>query len=1008
MEPVSVIVSSLAHYAAQKLGDKFLDKTGDDLYEKVKDKVRSLFDSNEDGLQALDILEKKPNLPGKRTSLKEELDGAEISQEDEVVALATKLLDHLKENDLLSGDDYKAIMQGDGSVVMGPGAVGAGAHSKVAAATAPGSSVTFTDESRTEHHTHYHGNEASQAKETSSSWRTRYLREIASETNILPWAPVTDTFASKTNHEPFGLSDVYTDLDTTDVQKIEKEEDYRELMAQRQEVERISAQATIDEHRCVLIMGDPGSGKSTFVKHVGYALAQAGLADDPTTWLETLDPWTHGALLPVWIELRSLVACVDSTNDNDDLVALFYSALQRQVAKPPLQGIGEDLEQYLQSREDSVVLLFDGLDEVPSMLRKKVVDLVNAVAERYQCHRVVVTCRPYAYLGQKYRLNGFHQVTLAAFSPEQIERFIRNWYDQHVTRKLLSLAGAESLRDRLIQAAQGNQLIELAERPLLLTVMAQLHTHKGQLPDDRTQLYQGAVDLLLERWENKSGEEEKGLMAFLGLPGLKINDVKDGLGEVAFQAHNQQAGRELGEITEGDLVNLLRRYFKDKWEISDKFVTYIRERAGLLIAHKPGAYKFPHLSFQEYLASCYLVAHKDYPGLPSDLVRKDMQRWREVFVLSCGVAARTGSLRTAILAVQSLCPEDLPTAQPQTVDDWEVPRIAGEALLEIGLVGVQRDEPGRKVHKRIQDWLLAAMRQNDVLTPVQRAAAGRVLAKLGDPRKEVIEAEHIELIDILKGPFTMGEGDKMFQCHMPYDYRISRFPITNAQFQEFVKTGGYQNASFWDEATAAGYWTVGKFKGKYDPEPREGPVLFREPFELDNHPVVGVTWYEALAFTQWLTTRLQETEKIPKDWVIKLPNEPEWERAARGTDGRTYPWGTKADTKMANYDDTGIGTTCAVGCFPQGESPDHIEEMSGNVWEWTRSMYKEYPYPAEKEGREELESLRVSKERTRVLRGGSFSYTGGYLRCASRIYGHPDHRNDFIGFRVVASPFSSP
>ena len=735
-----------------------------------------------------------------------------------------------------------------------------------------------------------HGKEENQAKEPFLSWRTRYLQEIAGETNILPWAPVTETFASKENYELFGLSDVYTDLDTTDVQRVEREEEYRELMARRDEAERISAQATINDHRCVLIMGDPGSGKSTFAKHVAYALAQAGLAEDPSTWLKTLDPWEHEVLLPVWIELRTLAAGLDPANGERDLAAQFYSALQGILNKQCLQGIGEELEKYIQSRDEPVLLLFDGLDEVPSNLRKKVVDLVNAVAERYQSRRIVVTCRPYAYLGQKYRLNGFHQVTLAAFSPEQIERFIKNWYDQHVKRKQLTVAGAESLRNRLQQAAKTSQLKELAERPLLLTVMAQLHTHKGQLPDDRTQLYQGAVDLLLERWENKSGEEEKGLLAFLELPGLKINDLKDGLAEIAFQAHSQQAGRHLGEITEGDLVNLLRRYFKDKWEIADKFVTYIRERAGLLISHKPGSYKFPHLSFQEYLAACHLVADKNYPVLPAQLVKEDMNRWREVFVLTCGVAARTGRLPTGILSVQALCSEAVAGAQPQSPDDWEFSRIAGESLLEIGLVGVQRDEPGQKLHKKIQDWLLVAMRNDDVLTPVQRVAAGRTLAKLGDPRKSVLEAEHIELIDIPKGPFTMGEGDEAFQCPIKEAYKISKFPITNEQFQEFVKAGGYKEKNYWSGAEAAGYWTEGKFKVRFDDEGRDGPAVNQDPFGLANHPVVGVSWNEALAFTQWLTTRLQEVGKISKGWVIQLPNEPEWERAARGTKGRKYPW----------------------------------------------------------------------------------------------------------------------
>ena len=982
-----------------------LDKAGEDLYDSVRGKLRSLLGTNQDGVDALEKVEKKPDSKGRRTTLQEELGDVGLSQDHEVVKLAVQLLDYLQEKNLLPGDTYQTIMQSDGSVVMGPGAVVAGAHSKVVAATAENAQAQLIEQQNIETQNIYLSPKVDTIpRKDNNDWRTRYLQEIASETNILPWAPVMETFPSKENNEAFGLSDVYTDLDTTDVQRIEREEEYRELMAQRDKAERISAQATINDHRCVLIMGDPGSGKSTFAKHVAHSLAQAGLAEDPSTWLKALAPWEHEVLLPVWIELRTLAAGLDRVNDENDLAAQFFSALQDLLNKQCLKEIGADLEKYIQGRAEPVLLLFDGLDEVPSNLRKKVVDLVNVLAERYKCHRIVVTCRPYAYLDQPYRLTGFHQVTLAAFSQDQINRFIQNWYDLRVKCKAMTASDADWKRRRLQQATQSSHLHELAERPFLLTVMAQLHTYTGQLPDDRTELYAGAVDLLLQRWEGKSGGEE-GVIAYLDMQGLKINDLKDGLGEVAFHAQSQRTKGELGEITEADLHHRMQKYFQRDRVKADKFVTYIRERAGLLIAHKTEAYKFPHLSFQEYLAAYHLVSHDNYPFEPARLVREDITRWREVFVLSCGVATRNGHLKLALLAVADLCPESVKEAPSNDPLIWQCAQLAGEALLEIGLIGVQRDEPGQKLHKKIQDWLLVAMRNDDVLTPIQRAAAGRTLAKLGDPRKEVLEAEHIELLEIPKGPFTMGEEGEAFQCDIPKAYKISKYPITNAQFQEFVKAGGYMEASFWKEAEADGYWTKGKFKGRIDDEGRDGPAVNQDPFGLANHPVVGVSWYEALAFTRWLTTRLQEAGKIPKGWEIQLPNEPEWERAARGTEGWKYSWEGEPNPNNANYVETGVGTTSAVGCFPQGESPNHIEEMSGNVWEWTRSVYDRDYYSADQTkwvNRELLDS-----KGSRVLRGGAFFFTDDLMRCACRFNLHPYNSDWLVGFRVVASPFSS-
>ena len=219
-------------------------------------------------------------------------------------------------------------------------------------------------------------------------------------------------------------------------------------------------------------------------------------------------------------------------------------------------------------------------------------------------------------------------------------------------------------------------------------------------------------------------------------------------------------------------------------------------------------------------------------------------------------------------------------------------------------------------------------------------------------------------------------------------YYIGRYPVTVGQFQAFVKDSGYK--------------------------PRDEDCLHGLP----NHPVVNVAWHDALAYCNWLTEQLKKWKETPEPlkrllggegWRITLPSEAEWENASRGPNGLIYPWGDEFDPNKANTDETKIGATSAVGCFPEGKSPYGILDMSGNVWEWTRSLWgkdwqkPEFGYPYDpKDGRE---TLNAPDEIRRVLRGGSFFGLQGDARCAGRDWYGPDDWVRDVGFRVVASPF---
>jgi formylglycine-generating enzyme required for sulfatase activity len=173
---------------------------------------------------------------------------------------------------------------------------------------------------------------------------------------------------------------------------------------------------------------------------------------------------------------------------------------------------------------------------------------------------------------------------------------------------------------------------------------------------------------------------------------------------------------------------------------------------------------------------------------------------------------------------------------------------------------------------------------------------------------------------------------------------------------------------------------------------------------MPNHPRVGVSWFEALAFCRWLA----EQVKLP----VTLPSEAEWERAACHTDGRTFPWGNEQQgiEQRCNMDKTGLRHTSAAGLFPSGNAICGAADMGGNVWEWTRSLWGRhimsssfnYPYRPE-DGRENLDA---ALDFARVLRGGSWIYFADHARCAFRFRHEPGYRFNYVGFRVVASPFT--
>lgn len=195
------------------------------------------------------------------------------------------------------------------------------------------------------------------------------------------------------------------------------------------------------------------------------------------------------------------------------------------------------------------------------------------------------------------------------------------------------------------------------------------------------------------------------------------------------------------------------------------------------------------------------------------------------------------------------------------------------------------------------------------------------------------------------------------------DFEIARFPVTNAQYLTFVQATG---------RVPPRHWPGGRL-----------------PEALADHPVTWVDWRDAQAYVDWLCER----SGLP----YRLPTEAEWEKAARGTDQRLWPWGNDWDPARANGGGDEQEATTPVGLYsPHGDSPFGCADMAGNVWEWCSSEHRRYPYRAD-DGRE-----KSRRRKPRVMRGGSWSNEEpNFLRSAFRAGVRPDYKNDHLGFRIV-------
>jgi formylglycine-generating enzyme required for sulfatase activity len=747
----------------------------------------------------------------------------------------------------------------------------------------------------------------------------------------------------------------------------------------------------VQQHPHLALLGDPGGGKSTFMRHLAWALAQRGL--DQGGQAPALFGWPDDArALPLLLPLRTLAGRIVADGAQPAVVAAALSA-ELDTAYNVRQADAL-IEQALHS--GAALLLFDGLDEVPLERapghadRATVLRVVREFVQLYPAARVVLTCRIRAFDEAMRAELGWHTETIAPFTLGQIRHFVPAWYGELVAAGQITTEQADQIGAKLIDAItdpRRARLRAMAENPLLLTMMALVLYNQGELPRDRPQLYERILDLLLGQWDKL--REGQSLAEAVGMPAWESRDFLPLLDRLCYEAHRDVTSADgRGRLSRGALYTALIDFFKQARAANPGnaalcCLDYFEQRSGLLAADTGDTYVFAHLTLQEHGAGRFMAVQSDDPtGLM--LRQRADDRWREPIMLGAGLL-RPAELNT--LLTDLIDPEEQNRAKP-------VERRQRDLILAAE-IGADRDWNLLRTRPAIKvDRLQRALRQglvellSDQAQPLpvnERIRAGFLLGDLGDPRvpmtlddwrREVAKAQEGDtsgyFCRVEAGIYTIGsanddpdaDDNEKPQHTVTFDapFLVARYPVTNAQWQAWIAHSG----------------------GKLSNYANDGDL------NSPNQPVVGVEWYWCNDFCAWFSQRLGMT--------VRLPTEQEWEAAARGGDARHYPWGDawQADRAATEEDQEtrGAGYTVPVGCYPAGHAPCGALDMAGNVWEWTASAWRSYPGAAKAFTNDDL----------RVLRGGSWGDSRNRVRCGARDGGFPDDGDVDYGFRVVVAP----
>jgi len=655
--------------------------------------------------------------------------------------------------------------------------------------------------------------------------------------------------------------------------------------------------------------------------------------------------------------------------------------------------------------QPSTLVLLDGLDEISDVsTRIAVCKWIDSTVDRFTNAKFVVTSRSTGYRkGDGIEIEAGHlRADIMDFSREQQAEFLQRWFkaafcgelppagDQAVWRSEQEQKAATKADAILAFLAleKNRSLRPLAGVPLLLQIMAMLWKEREYLPNSRLELYDAALNYLLDYRDRRRGL----------YPKLSAQDARRVLSPVSLLMQEELKKDEVDRQKMQQQMQVQLDTLYNSLPASD-FCQNLVDRAGLLVEYGDNEYVFRHKSFREYMAGVQLVKNIYKPGCLETLVSHFGEDWwTEVF-------------RFFIAHVEDA---ELFDSFMKQLFDSSVTEALTPKQRDL-LVTLVEEAPQRKIDalkNKLLDTTTSLNRQQylqECLKAFHKADADEVLQyfkRLGLSKEKRVGGDVLydplgaEYICISAGEFIYSETEKPVKVDECY---FAKYTVTNQQYRRFIAYLEGKAAEFERVVSLQQYEKelqiiasgiegfldyrkdaasrAKRFQSRYDDDKR---------FNKDDQPVVGVSWYDARAYCLWLSLLATNGKKVD---VYRLPKDPEWEWAAGGQRDksdevlpvRLYPWGDEEITaQRANYNGN-EGATTPVGRYPKGVTQEGLYDMAGNVWEWCNDLYsKTGSY--------------------RVLRGGSWYYDAEDCRSAFRHYDTPDFRNLYVGFRLVFVP----